>query len=95
MMETAQRIRIGLCSLIYRKSLKLNGSSLIETTNGKIVTMITKDVMLFETMIQFINEAWIAVIQVCVMTYVMYLQIGIPAIIGVGFLVSLTPLQGR
>lgn len=94
MMENAQRIRIGLCSLVYRKSLKLNTSSLIEITNGRIVTIITKDVMLFESMLQFINEAWIAVIQVIVMTYVMYTQIGVPAIIGISILVALTPLQG-
>ncbi|KAK9745241.1 ABC transporter transmembrane region [Popillia japonica] len=94
MMETAQRIRIGLCSLVYRKSLRLNTSSLIEISNGRIVTIITKDVMLFESMLQFVNEVWIGTIQVIVMTYVMYLQIGVPAIIGIGFLVVLTPLQG-
>lgn len=95
MMETAQRIRIGLCSLVYRKSLRLNTSSLIEISNGRIVTIITKDVMLFESMLQFVNEVWIGTIQVIVMTYVMYLQIGVPAIIGIGFLVVLTPLQGN
>ncbi|GJQ66878.1 hypothetical protein Trydic_g7901 [Trypoxylus dichotomus] len=94
MMETAQQIRIGLCSLVYRKSLKLSTSSLIEITNGKIVTIISKDVMLFETMLQFINEVWIGIIQVIAMTYVMYTQIGVPALIGIGFLVALTPLQG-
>ncbi|KRT83567.1 ABC transporter ATP-binding protein [Oryctes borbonicus] len=94
MIETAQQIRIGLCSLVYRKSLKLSTSSLIEITNGKIVTIISKDVMLFETMLQFINEVWIGIVQVIAMTYVMYTQIGVPALIGIGFLVLLTPLQG-
>ncbi|XP_071052810.1 probable multidrug resistance-associated protein lethal(2)03659 isoform X1 [Onthophagus taurus] len=91
--QMAQKIRTGLCSLIYRKSLKLSTSSLIEVTNGKIVTLISKDVNLFDFSIILSHDIWVGVIQVALMTYVMYQQIGISAILGVGFLLLLIPFQ--
>ncbi|GJQ66875.1 hypothetical protein Trydic_g7898 [Trypoxylus dichotomus] len=91
--QMAQKIRIGLCSLIYRKALKLSTSSLIAVTNGKIVTLMTKDVALFDSAIVLAHDLWIGIIQVIVMTYVMYKHIGVSAIFGVGFLMLLIPLQ--
>ncbi|KRT83618.1 ABC transporter ATP-binding protein, partial [Oryctes borbonicus] len=91
--QMAQKIRIGICSLIYRKALKLSTSSLIGVTNGKIVTLMTKDVALFDSAIVLAHDLWIGIIQVIVMTYVMYQHIGVSAIFGVGFLILLIPLQ--
>lgn len=91
--QIAQKIRIGLCSLIYRKALKLSTSSLINITSGKIVTLMTKDVGLFDSAIILAHDLWIGLIQVIVMTYVMYRHIGVSAIFGVGFLILLIPFQ--
>ncbi|KAI4464898.1 atp-binding cassette sub-family c [Holotrichia oblita] len=91
--QIAQKIRIGLCSLIYRKALKLSTSSLINITSGKIVTLMTKDVALFDSAIILAHDLWIGIIQVIVMTYVMYKHIGVSAIFGVGFLILLIPFQ--
>ena len=93
MQQMAQKIRIGLCSLMYRKALMLNSSSLAEITTGKIVTLMSKDVNFFDSAIIFVHDLWIGFIQVALMTYVMYEQIGVSALYGVGFLVLLTPFQ--
>lgn len=91
--QMAQKIRIGLCSLMYRKALKLSTASLVDVTNGKIVTLMTKDVALFDSAIVLAHDVWIGVIQVIIMTYVMYQHIGVSAIFGVGFLIVLIPIQ--
>lgn len=91
--QMAQKIRIGLCSLIYRKSLKLSTSAMVDVSSGKIVTLITKDVLLFDSAVVLAHDIWIGVIQVVLMTYVMYIQIGVSAIFGVGFLILLIPFQ--
>lgn len=91
--QIAQKIRIGLCSLMYRKALKLSTSSLIDVTNGKIVTLMTKDVALFDSAIILAHDLWIGIIQVVIMTYVMYRHIGASAVFGVGFLILLVPFQ--
>lgn len=87
------RVRVAFCSLLYRKVLKLNATSLGNVTTGKIVTLITKDVHSFDSAIMFGNDLWIGVIQTTMIGYLMYSQIGVSAIIGLAFFVVMLPLQ--
>lgn len=93
MQELGLRIKVALCSLMYRKSLKLTTTSLINFTGGKIVTMISKDVLVFESALVFAHDLWIGFIQLFVMTFIMSKQIGVAAVIGVLVLVVLIPFQ--
>ncbi|XP_017777157.1 PREDICTED: probable multidrug resistance-associated protein lethal(2)03659 [Nicrophorus vespilloides] len=87
------KVRTALSSLIYRKSLKLTSSSLISFSSGKIVTMVSKDVLVFESALIFAHDLWIGLIQVGFMTYIMYQKIKWAAILGISFLIFLIPFQ--
>lgn len=87
------KIRIAVCSLIYRKSLNLSREAINEITNGNIVTLVSKDVYSFESAIMFLHDLWIGVVQIIIMTYVMYRQIGWSSVVGISFLVMLIPFQ--
>lgn len=89
------KLRISVCSLLYRKSLKLSHTSLQKITNGNIVTLMSKDVYSFDSAIMFAHDMWIGVIQIIIMTYIMYEQIGIASIVGIAFLVALIPVQSK
>lgn len=93
--ELGIRIKTAFCSLIYRKSLKIKSSSFSETSIGKIVTIMTKDVSNFETSIIFMNDMWISLILLVVTSWMMYRKVGVAVFAGVLFLVLIIPLQGE
>lgn len=86
-------VRAAFCSLLYRKSLRLSSFALGKITTGKIITLMTKDVMMFDGAIMFGNDLWIGVIQTTLIGYMIYRQIGIAAVIGLVVFIAMIPLQ--
>lgn len=66
----------------------------MEMSSGKIVTLISKDVYAFDTAIMFGNDMWIGILQVTIMTVIMYNAIGVSTFVGVAFMVIIIPIQG-
>lgn len=91
--QLAVEIKTAFSSLIYRKTLKLTPSALSEISLGNIVTLITKDVNMFEQSIWMINEMWMGIVQTCVLCYLLYSSIGATSFIGLGVLMSIMPIQ--
>lgn len=87
------KIRVSISSLIYRKSLKLSPESLLTITNGKVVTLVSKDVYSFHSAIMFAHDIWVGTIQIMIMSYVMYKYIGWAALTGIAFLLIMVPIQ--
>lgn len=95
MNQLAIKARTGLSSLIYRKSLTLSQNSVMEMSSGRIVTLISKDIYTLDETIICTNEICIGIIELTVMTYVMYKAIGTSAFVGIGFMFLVLPLQSK
>lgn len=93
MNQLSIKINAATCGLLYRTVLKLNQASIMEMSSGKVVTFISKDIYTFDWAISFGHEIFIGIIEVMVMTYVMYSVIGISALVGVGFMIIIIPTQ--
>ncbi|RZC40830.1 uncharacterized protein BDFB_005146, partial [Asbolus verrucosus] len=91
--ELGIKVRTAICSLLYRKSLKLNSESLSEVTVGKITTIITKDIDAFEMLIYYGNDIWIALVQTGIICYLIYSKIGVASFAGVIFFLIVLPIQ--
>jgi ABC-type multidrug transport system fused ATPase/permease subunit len=71
------KIRTALTSLIYRKALKLNLSQLEDTTTGKIITLITRDVNEFDIYVFFTTYLWCDSLRFLITCYVVYMEVGL------------------
>ncbi|XP_074031098.1 probable multidrug resistance-associated protein lethal(2)03659 isoform X2 [Leptinotarsa decemlineata] len=60
---------------------------------GRILTLITKDVFAFEKALTFVNDMWIGLIHIGIVSYLIYRRIGITVAAGIGFLLMIIPLQ--
>ncbi|XP_069668825.1 probable multidrug resistance-associated protein lethal(2)03659 isoform X2 [Periplaneta americana] len=88
------KIRVGLCSMIYRKALKLSKSALGETTVGHAVNLMSNDVSRFDVMLLFLAYIWIGPLETLIVGYLVWQQIGVSAIIGIAAVLVIIPLQG-
>lgn len=90
------KIRVALCSLIYRKALRMSKRSLEDTTAGQIVNFLSSDMNRFDVLMTFLHYIWVAPVQFALVIFVLYqyLHIGWPCFTGIGLIVIFVPFQG-
>lgn len=75
--------------------LRLNHTSLGETSAGYLVNLMSNDVQRFDTSLQFLNYLWIMPIQAVFGAYIMFNSVGIATIAGMVVLtIQAIPVQG-
>uniref|UniRef100_A0A0A9VYF9 Multidrug resistance-associated protein 4 n=2 Tax=Lygus hesperus TaxID=30085 RepID=A0A0A9VYF9_LYGHE len=88
------RLRIAMCSMLYRKALRLSRTALGQTTIGQIVNLMSNDVNRFDVTFMLIHNIWIGPVQTVIISYLAYQLVGPAAFIGLGFLLIFIPFQG-
>ncbi|KAK4879947.1 hypothetical protein RN001_008093 [Aquatica leii] len=76
------KIKVAISGLVYRKSLKLDSHSMSKDTSGQAITLITKDIDIFDSALLMLHKLWVGTIQTFIMIYIMYAQIGPAALVG-------------
>ncbi|XP_017474879.1 PREDICTED: probable multidrug resistance-associated protein lethal(2)03659 [Rhagoletis zephyria] len=92
-LHTGMKVRIGLCSMIYRKALRLSRTALGGTTTGQVVNLISNDVGRLDTSLIHIHYLYLGPIVAVIITILMYREIGVSSLFGVAFMLLLLPLQ--
>ncbi|XP_065369875.1 probable multidrug resistance-associated protein lethal(2)03659 [Calliphora vicina] len=93
-MHSGMKIRVALCSLIYRKALRLSKTAMGDTTSGQVVNLMSNDVGRLDTSMLHVHYLWIGPIAIAIVTYLMYLEIGVSSLFGVALMLLFIPLQG-
>lgn len=87
------KLRVACCSLIYRKSLRLSNTALGQTTIGQVVNLLSNDVNRFDVSLIFGHQLWVAPLETIVVSYLLYLEIGESAFLGIVLLLVFIPMQ--
>ncbi|KAJ4437622.1 hypothetical protein ANN_17767 [Periplaneta americana] len=75
-------------------ALRLSMTALGDTTTGQVVNLMSNDVNRFDVALVFLHYLWVGPIETCVVTYFMWNEVGVSAVIGVASLLLFIPLQG-
>lgn len=89
----SERTRIGLSGLIYRKIMELSKTSSNDGLNAKAINILSTDMSKFELGFIFVYRLWRGPLEALVFGYLMYREVGVPAIIGLMLLVAFIPFQ--
>ncbi|BEJ18143.1 hypothetical protein CspHIS471_0704200 [Cutaneotrichosporon sp. HIS471] len=90
---TTMRVRTGLVTLIYRKSLKLSQGERSGRTSGDIVNLQSVDAVRIGDIAQYGHIAWSGPFQIILAFVLLYRLVGWQAFVGVGVMVFSLPLN--
>jgi ABC-type multidrug transport system fused ATPase/permease subunit len=92
--ETGMRIKGGLGSTIYRKSLKLSNEGRSTKSTGDIVNYMAVDAQRLQDLTQFLHQAWSAPFQIIICMVSLYNLVGWSMLAGIAVMIVMMPVQG-
>ncbi|KAL5288615.1 ABCC4.2 family protein [Megaselia abdita] len=90
--QIGTKIKVGLSGLLYRKCLTTSKSSSSDGMSAKAINVMSSSLDNFES-IGNLTDLFMKPLELVIFGYIMYLELGIPAIIGIAFLLLFIPLQ--
>lgn len=91
---TGMRIKGGLASTIYRKSLRLSNEGRSTKTTGDIVNYMAVDAQRLQDLTQFAQQAWSAPFQITICMISLYNLVGWSMMAGIVVMIIMMPVQG-
>ncbi|VUZ42719.1 unnamed protein product [Hymenolepis diminuta] len=87
------KIKTSVSCLVYQQLLRCKSSLLTKFGTGNLVNLLTTDVERVVNLIPSFNELWAMPVQVVVAVWLLYYQVGVSCLVGVGFLIILLPMN--
>ncbi|CAH0561977.1 unnamed protein product, partial [Brassicogethes aeneus] len=89
----AVKMRVSLSSMIFRKILRLKNSSLLKAGEGNVISLLTKDVAIFEKGLKASADWFVSIIQLLLTCVLLYLKTGPISLLGISFLFLVLSLE--
>ncbi|CAG2107605.1 unnamed protein product [Medioppia subpectinata] len=88
------KMRACISNTIYKKSLVLSTDGRKSFTIGEIVNLMAMDTHRVVEFVWMVNMMWSMVLQISIAIYLLWLQLGVSTLVGVGILLCLMPING-
>lgn len=96
MFHTGMKVRVAMCSMIYRKALRLSRTALGDTTIGQVVNLISNDVGRLDVSVIHMHYLWLGPVEIGVVTWLMWREVNkteIPIIVQDVIFYNISPLS--
>ncbi|TNN13370.1 Multidrug resistance-associated protein [Schistosoma japonicum] len=87
------KVRVSVTGMVYRTILSLKTSSLNSVGTGSLVNYLTSDADRIVNFAPSVHEVWAMPFQLFVAVGLLYHQLGLACLVGIGFLIVLLPLN--
>ncbi|KAK8124884.1 metal resistance protein YCF1 [Apiospora kogelbergensis] len=91
---TGMRIKSGLATAIYKKSLRLSNEGRATKTTGDIVNYMAVDAQRLQDLTQFAQQVWSAPFQIILCMVSLYQLVGWSMLAGIGVMIIMIPING-
>ncbi|OLN93990.1 Metal resistance protein YCF1-like protein 1 [Colletotrichum chlorophyti] len=91
---TGMRIKGGLASAIYKKSMKLSNEGRASKTTGDIVNYMAVDAQRLQDLTQFAQQVWSAPFQIIICMVSLYQLVGWSMLAGIAVMIIMMPAHG-
>ncbi|EFA03946.2 putative multidrug resistance-associated protein lethal(2)03659-like Protein [Tribolium castaneum] len=89
-LSVALKVKVACTALIFRKNLQLRNG---EASVGHIVNLLSNDLGQLTNFWRYCHSVWASPLQAAIVLYLIYLMSGPTALVGVGFVIIIIPLQ--
>lgn len=93
--HNGMKVRVAICNLIYKKSLRLSQTALLDTAPGKMVNLLSNDVSRFDIVSVVINSIWSAPLSTFVAGILLWREAKWAGILGMVIVFIVVPLQSK
>lgn len=93
MFQMGMKIRLGCCAMLYQKALRVTKSTAMDGFDGRLINLMSNDVSKFDVGLSLVYDLWKGPLELFVLGYFIYQEIGYAGLVGIGCLISFIPLQ--
>ncbi|KAG8191790.1 hypothetical protein JTE90_026825 [Oedothorax gibbosus] len=91
--KVAMKIRSCIISIVYKKALVLSNSARKDFTVGEVVNLMSVDTQRVMDYVQMVNLLWSAPLQIVISIYLLWQQLGLATLAGLGVMILMIPLN--
>lgn len=91
----AMKIRVAVCSVIYKKVLRMSQTAMGDASPGKIVNLLSNDVNRFDSLTKFGSALWCSPLLVLAIGYLLWLEVRWAGLIGMAIVFIIVPIQSK